>query len=121
MTDRHNRPHCARSAVSELIAAILAGTDKAQKTAAAQTRKIASRGLDAHLPVCRDLAGFDRMTLADSVEHPALALIEAQTYWVISRVISKVIYRVRIRSMLAQRPLIAVFMRPRCSPARPFG
>lgn len=70
MTDRHNRPHCARSAVSELIAAILAGTDKAQKTAAAQTRKIASRGLDAHLPVCRDLAGFDRMTLADSVEHP---------------------------------------------------
>ena len=88
------------SAVSELIAAILAGTDKAQETAAAQTRKIAPRGLDAHLPVCRDLAGFDRVPLADSVEDPALALIETQTYWVISRVISKVIYRVRIRSML---------------------
>jgi hypothetical protein len=103
----------ARSSVSEMIAAILSGSDKAQETGAAQTRKIASRGLDAHLPVCRDLASFHRMSFTDSVEHPALPLIETQIYWVISRVTSKVIYRVRIRPTPAQQLLAPVLMCPR--------
>lgn len=113
MPDYHDCPHCTRSAASEMIAAILASSYKAQKTAAAQTRKIASRGLDAHLPVCRNLASFHRVAFTDSVEHPALPLIEAQIYWVISRATSKVIYRVRIRPMPAQQPLVPVLMCPR--------
>ena len=85
------------------ISPITPGAFETQQASRLQPPDVAPGCLGADLPVSHDIPGLGAISLADSVEKPALTFIQALHHWAIYGVMIRVIYRVISDGMLTHR------------------